>query len=240
MAVEIIPLLSVGMPVYNEAAQLERSLDQLVPALERLEVPFEIVLVDDGSRDDTPLLVEAVAARDARVRAVHHGTNRGIGAGIATAICSARGDFFILIPADLAMELEALDRYLAAAANADIVAGVTGARPDYTLYRRAVSWLNGTLLRLLFGLPIRNFNYIHLYRLSLLRQLRLQFTGSAMLYAEIFVKARLRGARIVQIPVPYVPRASGKATGATPSLILRTGRDMIRLWLLYVTGRLSD
>jgi glycosyltransferase involved in cell wall biosynthesis len=227
------------MPVYDEAEQLEPSIDRLLPALEALGRPFEVVLVDDGSRDATPAIVDRLAARDARVRAVHHATNRGVAAGIATAIREARGAFFILIPADLAMEPEDLQAYVAASGNADIVAGYTGPRSDYTAYRRLVSWLNGTLLRTLFGMPIRNFNYIHLYRLSLLRAVRPELTGSAIMYAEIFVKAKLRGARIVQVPVRYRPRAAGRATGARLSLILRTGRDMVRLWLRYVSGRLS-
>lgn len=228
------------MPAYNEAALLPRTIDQLTSALERLEVTFEIVIVDDGSQDATGELVDSMASRDPRVRAFHHPTNLGVGAALATAMKFSLGEFFLFVPADLAMEPDAIGRYLAAASEADIVAGFTGVRPDYNLYRSLVSWTNGTLLRMLFRLPIRNFNYCHLYRLSLLRQIRLQFTGSAMLYAEIFVKARRRGARIAQIQIPYVPRAGGKATGAKPSLILRTGRDMIRLWLLSVTGRLRD
>lgn len=237
---ENAPLLSVGMPAYNEVAELPRTVGKLIPALERLGVTFEIVVVDDGSQDATGELADSMACRDPRIRVVRHPTNLGVGAAIASAIEHSSGQFFLFVPADLAMEPEAIGRYLAAARDADIVAGFTGARPDYNLYRSVVSWTNGVLLRSLFRLPIRHFNYSHLYRLSLLRQIRLQFTGSAMLYAEIFVKAKSRGARIVQIQVPYVPRAGGKATGAKPSLILRTGRDMIRLWLLSVTGRLRD
>lgn len=228
------------MPAFNEAAELPRTLGRLIPALERLDVPFEIVIVDDGSRDTTGELADAAASRDARVRVFHHATNLGIGAALAAAIEHSQGQFFLFVPADLAMEPEAVDRYLAAASNADIVAGFTASRPDYNLYRSLIYWTNRTLLRTLFRLPIRDFNYSHLYRLSLLRRMHLQFRGSAMLYAEIFVKARRLGARIVQIPVPYVPRASGKAKGARPALILLTGRDMIRLWLLFVTGRLRD
>ena len=227
------------MPAYNEAGQLQRSVATLISALERLGPTFEIVLVDDGSLDATGEIVDSISRQDERVRAVHHSSNLGVGASIATAIGHSRGQFFILIPADLALEPQAIGRYLAAAPDADIVAGYTGPRSDYTLYRSLVSWANGALLRLLFRLPIRNFNYIHLYRSSLLRGIRLQYTHSAMLYAEIFVKAKHRGARIVQIPIPYVPRETGVATGAKPSLILKTGRDMIRLWFRQVTGRLS-
>jgi glycosyltransferase involved in cell wall biosynthesis len=228
------------MPAYNEAGQLASAVSQVVAAAERLGITFEIVLVDDGSRDATPRLVDTLARHDARIRAVHHKTNRGIGAGIATAIQAARGSYFILIPADLAMDLDDLGSYVAAATGADVVAGYTLSRPDYTLYRHAVSWLNGALLRLLFRLPVRNFNYIQLFRMAFLHGITLEFTGSAIVHAELLVRARRRGARIRQIPVRYRPRTSGRSTGARPSLILRTGRDMLRLWLRDVTGRLGS
>jgi len=227
------------MPAYNETTQLPRTLTEVTSALENLQVTFEIVVVDDGSEDGTGDLVESMAARDPRLRVLHHDTNLGITAALATAIKSSRGRLFMFIPADLALEPASIGRYLAASANADIVAGYTGVRPDYNFYRSLVSWTNGTLLRTLFRLPIRNFNYSHLYRMSLLRPMRLQFTGSAMLYAEIFVKAKRSGARIVQIQIPYLPRTGGQARGARPSLVLRTLRDMIRLWLQSMTGRLQ-
>jgi glycosyltransferase involved in cell wall biosynthesis len=232
------PVVSVGMPAYNEAGQLESSVGKLVSALERLAVPFEIVVVDDGSTDSTASLAESMASRDGRVRLVRHPVNRGVGAGIATAMRSARGEFFILVPADLAMDPDAIGRYLALTPEADIVAGYTGARPDYNFYRTLVSRVNGGLLRALFGLSIRNFNYIHMYRTSLLRQIPIRYTGSAILYAEIFVKAKRLGARFVQVEIPYLARAGGQATGAKASLILRTGRDMARLWVRKMTGNL--
>jgi glycosyltransferase involved in cell wall biosynthesis len=234
------PVLSVGMPAFNETTQLPRTLAEVTSELERLQVPFEIVVVDDGSDDGTGDLMKSLAANDRRLRLIRHETNRGIAAALATAIESSRGSLFMFIPADLALEPAAIQRYLEASADADIVAGYTGIRPDYNFYRTLVSWTNGVLLRTLFRLPIRNFNYSHLYRLSLLRRMRLKFTGSAMLYAEIFVRARRYGARIVQIPIPYRSRTGGEARGAKPALVLRTMRDMFRLWLLSVTGRLGD
>jgi hypothetical protein len=119
------------------------------------------------------------------------------------------------------------------------VAGYTGERADYTVYRALVSWLNRAALFALFGLRVRNPQYIQLYRVSLLHSLTLEYTGSAMLFGEILIKARRRGARIVQVPVRYVPRTGGRATGAKTMLILRTGRDLLHLWWRSITGKLA-
>ena len=162
-----------------------------------------------------------------------------LGAAVATAMRSARGRFFILIPADLALELDDLSHYLDAAEGADIVAGYTaGSRSDYTAFRNVVSWLNRTLLRLLFGLTLRNPNYIHLYRVSLPRELDLEFTGSALLFAEIFIRARRRGARVVEVPIRYIPRLGGAATGASSRSSSAPGATWPGCGCASITGRL--
>lgn len=225
------PLLTVAMPAYNEAANLPQNVPRLIERLSMLQPSFEIVIVNDGSQDATPQIAEALAQQDSRVRVYHHPFNRGIGAGFVTALQAARGEFLILIPADLALNLDQLHRYLDAARDADLVVGCTSARTDYTVFRNIVSVVNIRLIQWLFGLKQRQFNYISLYRTRLLKDMDIEYAGSAFFFAEIIIKARDRGARIVEADLDYVPRKHGKATGARPSLILKTGRDMIHFWL---------
>src|SRR5574337_1367105 len=97
------PFLSVLIPAYNEEAGLEQSVEAVLRHLEALHVDAEILVVDDGSRDRTGQVANALADRHPQVRAFHHAVNRGIGAGFLTGIEQARGEWLILIPADLAM-----------------------------------------------------------------------------------------------------------------------------------------
>lgn len=231
------PFLSVLMPAYNEEAGLTRSVDLVLSKLDDLGIAAEILIVDDGSSDRTGAIADELAARHERVRAFHHPVNRGIGAGFVTGVAQARGEWAILIPADLALDLDELHKYLDAAPGADIVVGIRSDRSDYTLFRRLVSWTNIHLIQALFGMRQRQFNYISMYRLDVLREMEIEYWRSAFFFAEILIKAQALGWRLVEVEIRYLPRASGRATGARLGLIARTGVDMFCFWLRWVRQR---
>jgi len=222
--------LTVLMPAYNEEGGLVNSVRLLREHLGTLGIPYEVLIVDDASRDRTGEIADELARRFPDVRVVHHPANRGIGGGFVTGVAEARGDWFILIPADLAMDPAELSRYLDAAHDADVVVGIRSDRSDYSGWRLLVSWLNIRLIQLLFGMPQRQFNYISMYRLSVLRQMQIEYWRSAFFHAETLIKARDLGYRLVEVEIRYVPRTSGRATGANARLIMRTLRDMVLFW----------
>ncbi len=224
------PLLTVAMPAYNEEANLPRNVPRLAAKLAELQPSFEIVIVDDGSKDATPQIADRLAAEDPRVRVVHHPVNRGIGAGFASAVQAAQGTRFILIPADLALDLDELHKYLDAAAIADIVVGCRSDRSDYSAFRKLVSVVNIWLIQTLFQMKIRQYNYISLYRTDILKNMELEYTDSAFFFAEILIKARDQGYRLVEVDINYVPRTDGQQTGANRRLIRRTVTDLFAYW----------
>ena len=224
------PRLTVLMPAYNEASGLAQSASLVLAKLHELAIPAELVIVDDGSRDGTAEIADALAAAEADVRVIHHPENRGIGGGVVTGFAAARGEWLILIPADLALDLDELHKYCEAAPQADIVVGIRSDRSDYDFMRKVVSWVNIWAIQALFGMEQRQFNYISMYRLDALREMRIEYWHSAFFYAEIMIKAEALGRRLVEVDIQYVPRDSGEATGAKPAFILRTTTDMLRFW----------
>src|SRR5437870_1184808 len=107
--------LSIVVPAYNEAARIERSLEQTLDFLARTDRNAEVVVVDDGSRDATALVVEQFAATHPTVRLVRMASNRGKGAAIRAGVAASRGDRVLMMDADLATpidELLALERAL--------------------------------------------------------------------------------------------------------------------------------
>jgi glycosyltransferase involved in cell wall biosynthesis len=224
------PFLSVAMPALNEEAILADSVATLTRALDGLDRSWELVIVDDGSRDRTPAIAAALAAADPRVRVVTHPARRGIGQAIRTGLREARGEWYLMLPADLAVRLDQLPRYFAAATAAEIVLGVCPERSDYSAYRTLLSRANVWLIQALFRLPYHQYNYVNLYCTAVVQALPLRYTGSAFLYAEIVVRAVEQGARVAEVRVDYVPRAGGRATGSAPRLVLHTGRDMLACW----------
>ena len=228
------------MPAFNEVAQIAASVRSVAAALDATGEAWELVVIDDGSSDETHRVVDVIASQDPRVRIVRHSRNMGVGQAIASGVAAARGSWFMVIPADLAMDLRDLDRYLAgrdgpkkpvsSRREVVVVAGYTATRPDYSPWRDVVSWVNRHAVAILVGVQVRNPNYIHLYRLSALDGPPFRFTGSAALFAEMLRRASTRG-MIVEVPIRYLPRVAGKQTGAKLSLIVKTARDLVRLRL---------
>jgi glycosyltransferase involved in cell wall biosynthesis len=225
------PFVSVVIPAYNEEENLPTTIRVLIEKLTGLVPSFELLVVNDASRDQTGLMAERLAAHDSRVRVFHHPENRGIGGGFVTGVQNARGEWFMLIPADLALDPDELIKYFNAAQAADVIIGIRSDKSDYTLFRRLVSATNIRLVQLLFGMRESQFQYISLYRARLFREIEIEFYHSAFFFAEILIKARARGYRLTQVDIRYIARAAGRATGANLGLILRTGGDMMRFWL---------
>lgn len=225
--------LTVLMPAYNEDACLARNLALLRAQLAELGVTFEILIVDDASRDATGAIADGLTRQYPESRVIHHAENRGIGGGFVTGAVEARGEWLILIPADLALELTELRKYLRAAEDADVVVGICCRRSDSSGWRMLVSWTNIRLIQMLFRMRERQFNYISMYRLSVLRRMRIEYWRSAFFHAETLIKAREMGCRLVEVEISYVPRVSGRATGVRAGLILRSLRDMFAFWVRW-------
>lgn len=232
------PELTVLIPSYNEEDNLPTTLPAVIAACEQQTRSFEILVVDDGSKDRTAELVEGFAREDPRVRLHKHPHNMGPGSGIKTGVDIARGDFIIFIPADIAMDLGQLHRYMAEArAGADIVVGIRSDRRDYTARRKLNSYAYIALIKTLYLMPQRQFNYIHLYRRAIFERVRIEYTG-VFITAEILIKARDLGYRLVEVDIEYVPRVAGEATCGKPVVINKTARELIHFWPRWAWGRL--
>lgn len=232
--------LTVFIPAYNEQANLRRCVEVVSARLRALGVDAELLIVDDGSTDGTRQLAERLASELPQVRWIAHSRNCGIGAAFVTAISQARGEWLILIPADLALHPDELSRYIEAAPEADIVVGLRSDRSDYTLLRRLVSYTNIFLIRSLFRMPLRQYQYISMYRLEVLRSMEIECWRSAFFLAEVLIKARDMGRRLVEVEIRYAPRLTGRPSGARLRLVCLTIWEMALFWLRWTSRRSSD
>lgn len=228
------PYLTVFVPAYNEAGNIAHCVEAVLQQMELLNVSVEILIVDDCSRDQTGALAEQLAAQDERVRVVHHPENRGIGGGFVTALQQARGEWLILIPADLALKPSELSRYIEAAPRADIVVGLRSDLSDYNWIRKLIHFANITLLRLLFNMPVHQFQYISMYSMDVLRSMQVEYWRSAFFLAEVLIKAHALGFKLVEAEIRYAPRVTGRPTGAKLKLVFTTVRDLFFFWLRWV------
>lgn len=212
--------ISAVMPAFNEDANLEQSVGRTADALTAHARSFEIIVVDDGSRDNTPAVLERLRAVHPNLRVVRHPVNRGYGAAVRSGFDAARLPWVFLMDADNQFDPAEIGLLLARAADADVVAGYRRHRRD-PLTRRLNAWAFFTLVRLLFGRLIRDVNCaFKLIRRDLLAGMVLHSEG-ALINTEVLVLARQLHARVVEVPVHHYPRRSGKQTGASPRVVLR-------------------
>ena len=231
-----VPELSWFFPAHNEEANVEPLVAEARAALADLADTWEIVIVDDGSRDRTPEIADRLAAEDARVRTVHHPTNLGYGAALRSGFGAARYPLVAFTDGDRQFrvaDLGILTARLQEPDAPDVVAGVRIRRAD-PLLRTVYARLYRLAIRIFFGLRIRDIDCAcKLFRREALEGLRVE-SGGAFFSAELLIKLRESNRRVVQVGVPHYPRTAGSPTGAKPSVIWRAVRDFwalrLRLW----------
>ena len=226
--------LSYFFPAHDEEANLEGLVEEALAVLPTLAETFEIIAVNDGSRDRTQAIADELTARyPGIVRAVHHPTNYGYGAALRSGFAASRYDLIAFTDGDRQFKVADLGRLTARLAQADapdVVVGFRIKRADplvRTLYARAYRLAN----RLFFGLRITDVDCAaKLFRREALEGIHVE-SGGAFFSAELMIKLHSTGRSVVEVGIPHYPRTAGSATGAKPSVILRAVRDFWRLRL---------
>jgi glycosyltransferase involved in cell wall biosynthesis len=232
--------LSYFFPAHNEEANLEPLVAEALEALPTLADRFEIICVDDGSRDGTPAIADRLAAQHPDVvRVVHHPTNLGYGAALRSGFRAARHELVAFTDgdrqfkvADVGPLLDALSSE-AGGRRIDVVAGYRLRRADPRV-RKVYARLYRFALRVWFGLRLRDVDCAcKVFRRDALAGVNVESQG-AFLSAELLIKLRTRGGTIVEVGVPHYPRTAGRASGANPAVVLTAVRDFwslrLRLW----------
>ena len=223
------PELSLVFPAFDEARNLDALLDNALAIGASLTRDFEIVVVDDGSRDGSAEIVRRRAHEQPAIRLIRHPENRGYGAALRAGLREARGELVFFSDADLQFDLDELSLLMHHARDFDVVAGYRHPRRD-PWARRALALAWGSLVRTLFGLPVRDIDCaFKVFRRHVIEAVPLASLG-AFVNTELLVRARSAGFRIHQVPVTHRPRRHGRQSGAHPRVILRA---LVELATLY-------
>jgi len=229
---ERVARLSYFFPAHNEEANLAGLVEEALATLPSLADTFEIIAVNDGSRDRTAAIAdELTAAHPNLVRAVHHPTNLGYGAALRSGLAAARYELVAFTDGDRQFQVKDLGRLterLRGGDDPDVVVGFRIKRADppiRTIYARLYRLAN----RIFFGLTITDVDCAcKLFRREALDGLRVE-SGGAFFSAELLIKLRAAGRSVVEVGVPHYPRTAGSPTGAKPSVVFRAVKDF---WLL--------
>ncbi len=222
--------VSVLVPAKDEAENLPLFLEQAAVALAASDASYEVIVIDDGSNDDTWALLQRLMIQYSWLRAVRHRVRRGIADALRTGYLNASGHVLVFYPADLQFKPEDIPRLVAPilTGEADMVTGYKQGK-----YEKAfVSRIYNGLSRILFDIPVKDLNSVKAYRREIMEVLPIRPDW----HRYMVVVAHAEGFTVSEIPVPLYPRHAGRSKfgiGRIPVGVL----DMLSVWFELKFGR---
>ena len=226
--------LSVIIPAYNEGDNILATLENITMALEPLSIPHEILVIDDGSRDDTAAIVDASTKRFPAVRLLKNGRNRGFGWSYRRGVEEAALANIVMVHGDNAWGWSTLREFFSRTGEADAIIGYTrGMLQSRPLVRTLVSKAFTFLVNLITRRGLRYYNGLQIHRAPILKSLRIESQGYGF-QAEVLVKALRLGNSYIEVPMDLIERVKGE------SKAFRV-RNFVDVWrTLRLLGRIES
>jgi len=220
--------ITIFFPCYNEEQNVERVTREALHVASQISDDYEIIIVNDGSRDRTAEIAEKLAAENPPVRAIHHETNKGYGAALQTGFKSASKELVFYTDGDGQFKIEEIKKLLPFIDKYDIVSGYRISRRD-PVHRKINAYMWGALVNSLFKLKVTDVDSaFKLYRRKIFDDISLTSQG-ALIDTEILAKAKAKGYTITEVGVNHYPRAAGEQTGAKLSVIVKAFIELFKL-----------
>lgn len=222
--------ITVAMPAYNEAENIEAMIKDVIQVMGPLADDYEVIVVDDGSRDDTAEVVRSLEQRYSQVRLVQHEVNQGYGAAVFSGLTSASKDLVFFTDSDRQFDLQEIEKLLDLIDKADLVVGYRTPRRD-PFMRKLNGWGWSLLVTLFFGYTARDIDCaFKLMRRQVIERIKDKVVSrGATFSAEFLVRARRAGFHIREVPIHgHRPRVAGSPTGARPDVIIRAFKELVR------------
>lgn len=221
--------LSLVLPAHNEAGNIEHVVGEALTKLPAFCQEFEIIVVNDGSSDETGEIVRNLADSTEDVFLVEHPSNRGYGAALRSGFTASTGDWVMIMDSDRQFDIGDIVYLAPYTSSVDLVAGYRIQRND-PVHRTLFGKTFRLAMRILFGIQLKDIDCaFKLIRGDLLRSLDLKSSG-AMISTELMARWVRIGASWSQVGVHHYPRTAGEQSGGSLKVILRAMRDVPLLW----------
>jgi glycosyltransferase involved in cell wall biosynthesis len=234
--------ISLFFPAYNEEANAGQTIETSVAVLRKYDCVYEVIIVDDGSKDRTAEIVSGYAAKNPNVVLQRHAQNKGYGGAVQTGFQSCRYGLVFFSDCDLQFDLNELDGFIKIMEEDPTVDAVIGYRikraDPFIRKLNAFGWKMWA--RLLFGLKVRDIDCaFKLFKHRTLEKITIE-SGGALISVEFLTKIKRSGFKIVEAGVHHYPRQAGQQTGAKLKVIVRAFYESFKLyWRIRGFGRKS-
>lgn len=229
---KLIDKLSVFFPAYNEAERIGETITKARDVLTKVAESWEIVVVNDGSTDETKKVAEGLAKKDSRIRVITHSPNKGYGAALKTGIYSAKYPWIAFTDSDGQFDFSELNKFIRKQkeTKAELVIGYYLKR-RVPFYRKVNTFMWQVFVFLLFGLRVKDIDCgFKLFSKKVIDTIpKLESERGAFVSSEFLIKAQKSGFRIVEIGVHHFP-ARRVGTGANLKVIVGSFIDLFKLW----------
>lgn len=230
--------VSVFFPAFNDALSIGKLISDALEILPELTDDFEIIVVNDGSTDETGQVLRELRLEHERLRVVEHETNKGYGAALQSGFRAATKDLLFYTDGDGQYDVREMPKlFTLLTENVDVVNGFKLSRADKT-NRKVLGGSYNRLARLLFALPVRDVDCdFRLIRREIFCKLTL-LTNSGSICVELVYKLKQVGARFAEIGVNHYERPFGRSQFFTATHVAATLRDFFLMWFkLVVLGK---
>jgi len=238
-----VPEVSIVSPVYNEEANIEEFHRRVTEVLEAYGRSYEIVLVEDGSSDETPRILRELAARDEHVVVLYFSRNYGQWAGVAAGLEHSRGEYVVVMDSDLQHKPEEIPALVEKCREGyDMASGWRQKRREGLFLRRIPSLIANWLLRTVTKCPAHDMGGFKCIRGEFARSIQLTPGSHRFLPALVY----MAGGSIAEVPISSPPREKGRSNYGL-SRIPNVALDIISLWFqaaylgrpLHLLGKLA-
>jgi len=223
--------LSLFFPAYNEEGNIKNTVEKAIPVLKNVASKYELLIVDDGSKDKTGEIADKLAEEYSFIRVVHHHPNQGYGAALKSGFYNSKQEWIVFTDSDGQFDFSEVTRLIEKSGEADIVAGYRINRQD-PLMRKIFGFGWTFLSRLLLDVGVRDVDCaFKLVKKKVIDTIPpLQSTRGGMISPELLGRAKKAGFKIVEVGVHHYPRKEGKQTGANLKVIFKSFMDLGKLW----------
>lgn len=227
----MIKSLSVFFPAFNEEKNLEKTVLGAIAFLKKLNIVWEILIINDGSTDGTEQTADRLAQKYPKVK-VFHQQNSGYGMAIRAGLRNAKYEWIVYTDADGQFGFSEITKFLSVCDRADAIWGYRLKRQD-PFYRLLFGHFWGISVRLLTGVRLKDINCgFKMFRKSAIKKIEpLKSTRGAMINPELALKFDRAGFKILEVGVNHHPRLFGRPTGASLKVIIRSYLELFRLWI---------
>lgn len=227
----MIKSLSAFFPVYNEEKNIANTVEDAFKVLKKYNFPWEVIIVNDGSKDKTLAISQKIASKYGQVRIVNQ-QNGGYGMAIRAGLRNVKYEWIIYTDADGQFDFSEVAKFLAVCDHVDAIWGYRLKRQD-PFYRLLFSYFWGISVRLLTGVLLKDVNCgFKMFRKSAIKKIEpLKSTRGAMINPELALKFNRAGFKILEVGVNHYPRLFGRPTGASLKVIIQSYLELFRLWL---------